>query len=58
MSTRQKLTYTFYVGGVQVDKLTTEHKQKIGERLSEAMSLYYTQHPLEHQKLNFKENKK
>lgn len=55
MSTRQKLTYTFYVAGVQVDKLTTEHKQRIGERLSEAMSLYYTQHPLEHQKLNFKE---
>lgn len=55
MAKQQKLTYSFYVAGVQVDKLTPEHKQKIGERLSEAMSLYYSQHPLEYQKLNFKE---
>lgn len=55
MAKQQKLTYSFYVAGVQVEKLTTEHKQRIGDRLSEAMSLYYTQHPLEHQKLNFKE---
>lgn len=55
MAKQQKLTYTLYVGGVQVDKLTPEQKQKMGERLSEAMSLYYTQHPEEYLKLNFKE---
>ena len=55
MAKQQKLTYSFYVGGVQVEKLTPEHKQKIGERLSEAMSLYYSQHPDEYLKLNFKE---
>ena len=55
MAKQQKLTYTIYVGGVQVDKLTPEHKQKMGQRLSEAMSLYYTAHPDEYRKLNFKE---
>lgn len=55
MAKQQKLTYSFYVGGVKVDKLTPEHQQRIGERLSEAMSLYYSNHIDEYRKLNFKE---
>ena len=38
----QKLTCTFYVNGVQVDKLTPEHLDKMAQRLGEVMSIYYT----------------
>lgn len=41
------LTVTFHIGGKQVDKLTTEQGERIAQRLSEAMSLYYTAHPKE-----------
>lgn len=45
------LTVTFYMGGKQIDKLTTEQCKKMSQRLTEAMSLYYTAHPDEYQKL-------
>ena len=45
-----ELTVTLYVGGKQVDKLTHEQGERITQRLSEAMSLYYTAHPEEYQK--------
>ena len=45
------LTVTFHIGGKQVDKLTSEQSERIAQRLSEAMSLYYTAHPEEYQKL-------
>lgn len=38
----QKLTCTFYVEGKQVDKLTPEQTERMAERLSEVMSIYYT----------------
>ena len=41
------LTVTFHIGGKQVDKLTAEQGERIAQRLSEAMSLYYTAHPKE-----------
>ena len=50
----QKLTCTFFVGGKQVDKLTPEHLDKMAQRLGEVMSLYYTQHIDEYQKLKSK----
>ena len=36
------LKVTFYVGGKQVASLTEEQKQKIADRLSEAMSIAYS----------------
>ena len=46
-----KLTATLHIGGKQVDKLTAEQSERIVERLSEAMSVYYTAHLEEYQKL-------
>lgn len=51
----KKLTYSYYVGGKQVDKLTLKQKEIIGQRLGEALSLYYSQHPEEYKKLISKE---
>lgn len=45
------LTVTLHIGGKQVDKLTEEQCEKISQRLSETMSLYYTSHPDEFQKI-------
>lgn len=45
------LTVTLYIGGKQVDKLTAEQSERMAERLSETMSLYYTAHPEELSKL-------
>jgi hypothetical protein len=42
-----KLTCTLHIGGKQIDKLTTEQSERMAERLSETMSLYYTAHPQE-----------
>lgn len=55
MAKQQQLTYSFYVGGVKVDKLTPEQLDRMSERLSKSMSEYYTQHPDEYRRLNFKE---
>lgn len=52
MGKATKLTVTLHVGGKQIDKLTEEQKERMAKRLSEAMSLYYTNHPEEY--LNFK----
>ena len=40
----KELTVTFFVGGKQVDKLTPEHIERMSQRLSERMSIYYTAH--------------
>ena len=45
------LTFTLHIGGKQVETLTEEQRQRMAERLSEAMSLYYTAHPEEFQKI-------
>ena len=39
-----KLTVTLHIGGKQVDKLTPEQSERMAQRLSESMSLYYTAH--------------
>jgi hypothetical protein len=36
------LTVTLYIGGKQVETLTPEQREKMAQRLSETMSLYYT----------------
>lgn len=46
-----KLTVTLHIGGKQIDKLTTEQSERMAERLSESMSLYYTAHPEEYKKM-------
>ena len=47
----KKLTCTFHIGNKQVDKLTEEQKERMAQRLSEAMSLYYTANPEEYTKI-------
>ena len=46
-----KLTVTLHIGGKQVDKLTPEQTERMAERLSEAMSIFYTAHPEEYSKV-------
>ena len=55
MAKQQQLTYSFYVAGVKVDRLTPEQLDRMSERLSKSMSEYYTRHPDEYLKLNFRE---
>jgi hypothetical protein len=45
------ITVTLYVGGKQVDTLTEEQRERVAQRMSEAMSLYYTAHPEEYKRL-------
>jgi hypothetical protein len=42
-----KLTVTLYIGGKKIDKLTAEQSERMAERMSESVSLYYTAHPTE-----------
>lgn len=49
--TEQKLTYTIYVGGQQVDHLTPEQLDRMAARIGEAMSLYYSNHLEEYRKI-------
>ena len=44
MGKNKPLTTTIYINGKQVEKLTDEQVEKMAQRLSEAMSLYYTNH--------------
>ena len=45
------LTVTFHIGGQQVESLTSEQTERMAERLSDAMSIYYTAHPEEYSNL-------
>lgn len=45
------LTVTFHIGGKQVDKLTAEQCERMAQRLTESMSLYYTAHMDEYTKI-------
>ena len=47
----KKLTVTLQIGGKPVDKLTDEQCERMAQKLSEAMSAYYTAHPEEYLKL-------
>lgn len=48
---QKPLTVTLHIGGKQVDTLTPEQRDRIAQRLSEVMSLYYTAHPEEYSKI-------
>lgn len=47
----KKLTCTFFVGGKQVEKLTPEQCERMAQRLTETMSLYYTANPEEYREI-------
>lgn len=46
-----KLTVTLHIGGKQVETLTEAQRDRVAQKLSEVMSLYYTTHPEEYSKL-------
>lgn len=46
-----KLTVTLHIGGKQVETLTEEQRDKMAQRLTESMSLYYTANPDQYSKL-------
>ena len=48
---KKPLTATIYIGGKQVDELTEEQLERMSQRLSEAMSIYYTSHIDEFKKI-------
>lgn len=48
---KNKLTVTLFVGGKKVDSLTAEQCENLSKRLSNAMSVYYTNHSTEYTKL-------
>lgn len=45
------LTVTLHIGGTQIDKLTPEQSERMAQRLSDTMSLYYTSHQDEYKKI-------
>ena len=48
---KKPLTATIHIGGKQVDELTEEQCERMAQKLSEAMSLYYTAHLDEFKKI-------
>jgi tagatose-1,6-bisphosphate aldolase non-catalytic subunit AgaZ/GatZ len=46
-----KLTVTLHIGGKQVESLSPEQCERMAQKLSETMSLYYTAHSEEYQKI-------
>ena len=47
MAKQKPLTVTLHIGGKQVERLTEEQIEKMVNRLSDAMSTYYTINPNE-----------
>ena len=48
---KQEYKIILYLNDKQVDTLTNDVREKISQKLSKAMSAYYTAHPEEYQKL-------
>ena len=49
-----KLSVTLHIGGCQVESLTPEQSERLAKRLCETMSIYYTAHTEEYQKIKTK----
>lgn len=47
MRKQKPLTVTLHIGGKQVERLTEEQAEKMANKLSDAMSTYYTINPNE-----------
>ena len=54
----KQLTCTFFVGGVPVEKITSEQAEKMAQRIGETMSHYYTAHPEEYSKIKSTKNER
>lgn len=52
---KNKITVSFHIGEQEVKSLTPEQRSAMGQRLTETMSNYYTQHTQEFKEI--KENK-
>lgn len=52
------LTVTLHIGDQQFDTLPDDYLERMSERLSERMSLYYSNHPEEYLKLKDTEREK
>lgn len=48
---KKPLTATIHIGGKQVDELTEEQLERMAQRLTERMSIYYTSHIDEFKKI-------
>lgn len=48
---KNQLTVSLYIGGKEVEELTAEQSERMANRLSKAMSLYYTAHLDEYQNI-------
>ena len=46
------LTCSFFVGGKQVEKLSSEQCERMAKSVGETLSMYYSAHPDEFAKLN------
>ncbi len=51
VKSKKKLTVSIHIGGKKVETLTEEQRERIAERFGKAMSLYYSNHPEEYQKI-------
>ena len=47
MARKKEITFAFFVGNTQVERLSEEYLEEMSRRLSERMSDYYTAHPEE-----------
>ena len=47
----KELTVTLYVGRKQVDTLSPEQRERLAQKMSERLSIYYTAHPDEFLKI-------
>lgn len=45
------LTVTLHIGGKQIDSLTSEQREKMAERLTETIGLYYSRNLDEFKKI-------
>ena len=48
---KKKLSVEIYVGGKKVETLTEEQRNRVAERFGKALSLYYSNHPEEYEKV-------
>jgi hypothetical protein len=48
---KKQLTVTLHIGDKQIDTLTTEQRERMANRLSQAMNLYYSSHPMEYEQM-------
>ena len=51
MPKQKPLTVTLHIGGKQVESLTDEQAERMAQKLSEVMSIYYTANPSEFKKI-------